>query len=400
MRQRTDRLHGQVSVATPISWQIISLLLLVALIIAAVFLTTATYARVETVRGSVTVDKGVSTIVPSRAGVIAALAVSEGQQVKAGQVLARIRSEEDMVGGETVPARIRTALAAQDGRLAAQSELLLRAAEAEQARLREQIAGLSAELKSLDDQIADQHRLLDVATAEYEEVQRVAANGFISRRDVQVRHATVLSRRQQLAQLEQLRASKMAAIGEARRTIVQSGASAEAQVASAQSSRAALAQQLAQADLASGYTITAPVNGVVTAMTARLGQAATSQQQLMMILPENAVPRAELYVPTSAAGFLRAGQEVRLSIDAYPYQQFGTIDARIADISATTIAKQEGNGSVPVYLVTVKLSRPWISAFGRRQPLSPGMTLGARIVTERRSLMEWLFEPLFAVRNR
>lgn len=400
VRYRADRLHGSVSLATPLAWQAIGFLLLVALIVSIAFLTAASYTRVETVTGTVTLDKGVATIIPSRAGVVAALEVSEGQHVRMGEVLARIRSEEDMIGGNTAPTRIRQALGEQDSRLAAQGGLLLTAASAEQGRLREQITGLSAELESLASQIADQRRLIEVAAADYDSVQQVAANGFISRRDMEERQATILSRRQQLAQLQQLRASKMAAIAEARRGIAESGAAAQAQVASAQSQRAALAQQLAQADLAQGYAITSPVDGVVTALTARLGQPASNQQQLMMVVPAKAELRVELYVPTAAAGFLKRGQEVRLAVDAFPYQQFGTVSARVADVSAATIAKQQPAGPVPVYLVTATLTQPWIKAFGHRQALAPGMTLSARIITENRSLLEWLFQPIFAVRNR
>jgi membrane fusion protein len=65
------------------------------------------------------------------------------------------------------------------------------------------------------------------------------------------------------------------------------------------------------------------------------------------------------------------------------------------------VPKTAKDGSiVPVYLVTASLSRPWVKAFGRRQPLLPGMTLAARIIAERESLFHWLFQPLFAVRNR
>jgi membrane fusion protein len=41
-----------------------------------------------------------------------------------------------------------------------------------------------------------------------------------------------------------------------------------------------------------------------------------------------------------------------------------------------------------------------IPAFGRDQPLLSGMTVTARVQTARRSLFEWLFEPLFAVGRR
>lgn len=400
LRHRSERLHGNVSLATPITWQIIGFMLLITTLIAATFAASASYARIETAGGVVTLDKGVATVTPSRSGIIEKIAVSEGQRVKAGQILVRVRSEEDMVGGQTAPTRIRQSLEEQDARLATQGGLLLSAAGAEQSRLREQIIGLSAELESVARQIDDQQRLVEVATDDYNSVRKVAENGFISRRDMETRQATVLSRRQQLAQLEQLRAAKRAAIAEARRAIAQSNAATQAQVAGAQSNRAALAQQLAQADLARGYAITSPVDGVVSALTARLGQQATNQQQLMIVIPTGAELQVELYLPTTAAGFLRKGQEVRVAIDAFPYQTFGTLPAQIVDISAATIARQGPNGAIPVYLVTAKIPRPWIMAFGRKQALVPGMTLSARIVTENRSLLEWLFQPIFAVRNR
>ncbi len=382
------------------SWQAIGFLLLIALAATIAFLISASYARIETVPGSVALDTGVATVMPSRSGIIAALAVREGQRVKAGDTLVRIKSEEDMIDGDTAPARIRKALGEQDERLAAQGGLLAAAAAAEQARVREQIAGLSAEIESLDNQITDQSRLVEVAKADYERAQRVAANGFISRRDMEGREATILSRRQQLAQLQQIRTAKSASIGEARRVAAQSGAMAQAQIAGAQSDRATLVQRMAESDMSRGYAIKSPVDGIVTAMTARLGQPVTAQQQLMMIVPANARARVELYVPTAAAGFVRPGQDVRVAVDAFPYQQFGTMRAKLTEVSAAAIMRQGPTGPLPVYLVTADLPEPWIKAFGRRQPLAPGMTLTARIITEERSLLKWLFQPIFAVGNR
>ncbi|MBA4768623.1 MAG: secretion protein HlyD, partial [Porphyrobacter sp.] len=52
------------------------------------------------------------------------------------------------------------------------------------------------------------------------------------------------------------------------------------------------------------------------------------------------------------------------------------------------------------YPVVVDIDNPEVVAFGRREQLVPGMSLTARIITEKQSLIEWLFEPLFAVRRR
>jgi membrane fusion protein len=129
----------------------------------------------------------------------------------------------------------------------------------------------------------------------------------------------------------------------------------------------------------------------------------------MAIVPEGVTLEAELHVPTAAIGFVREGQEVRLRIDAFPYQRFGTTPARIVRVAqAPTIQNtspaRDGNPNVRepdvFYLVTAALERSALQAFGRTFAFQPGMTLRATIITERRSLFEWLFEPVLAVRQR
>jgi membrane fusion protein len=201
--------------------------------------------------------------------------------------------------------------------------------------------------------------------------------------------------------LEQTRSAKRAEAAQAARAMAQAEATSRAQAEGARSNRAQLAQRLAEVETRQGYVLTAPVDGIVTAVTASLGQPADAHEPLMVIMPAGAVPRAELYVPTSAAGFLAVGQPVRLAVDAFPYQSFGTVEARIVEIASVPVPHAGPDGRpVPVYLVTAELARPWVMAFGRRQPLLPGMALTARIVTEKQSLLQWLFEPLFAVGKR
>jgi membrane fusion protein len=397
---RKDRLHGDISLAVPLSWQLIGYLLFAAVAVALCFLAFASYSRVETVSGAIVVDKGVAPIVPTRAGVVVGLPVKTGQHVEAGALLARVRAEEDLASGGTAPQRVLDSLAEQDRQLGSQAELVLRAAAAERARLLETIRGAKQEIDGIDRQIADQRQLITLAENQFKDAQSIAAKGFISRRDLDERQATVLGRRQQLAQLKQARSAKLTSIADAQRSIAEAGANARAQAVSVQSQRTQLAQQIAQADAAKGYALTSPVSGTVTALTARLGQPAAQTQQLMIVVPDGGRIRAELTVPTSAAGFRKKGQEVRLAVDACPYQTFGTVEGRIDDISSTVIAKQTDKGAVPVYLVTAELDRNSVEAFGRPQSLVPGMTLTARIVTRRQSLSEWLFEPLFAVSRR
>lgn len=401
LQRRRDRLHGDVILAVPISWQIIGYLLLGMLVAALAFLTSASYARVENVEGSIVLDRGIASVVPTRPGVVEVLDAHEGQQVEAGAKLAQIRSEESLSGGSTAPRRVMDALEQQDRMLVGQSAMLMTAAEAERARLVEQIKGLSQEIVSVDNQIAHQRRLIEVAEIEFRSIAGVVQRGFVSQRDMRAREEALIARRQQLSQLEQSRGAKASQLGEAQRGIAQAAASAKAQSAGVASSRSELAQRLADVEGVRGYTLTSPIRGTVTAVTARIGQPVSAQSAVMIVVPNDATPRAELNIPTSAIGFLAIGQEVRLAVDAFPFQRYGTVAATISEISSVAVPKVASDGrTIAVYLLTARLDQPWVLAFGRRQPLLPGMALSARIITEKQSLFRWLFEPLFAVSGR
>lgn len=396
-----DRLSGEISIAIPVAWQSIGYLIFFGLSLAFFFLMLAPYSRVENVVGVITPDLGVSTIVATRAGVIASLAVKDGQLVTAGAELMTIRVEEDGSAVESPAALVQAAIAQQDASLAAQSEASAVSAQAQASQLIAQRSGLAAEITQLQAQIATQRDLIAVAQKDLNRVRAVADRGFISGRDLQAREETLLSRRQGLAQLEQALAAKRAAVIENERIAAQIAAQSRAQSASLAAARAQVAQQAANTAGARSYVLRAPIAGRVTALTARIGQPANPQGQLMAIIPTGAKLRAELAVPSAAIGFVKPSQKVRLAIDAFPYQRFGTVGGTVQTVAASSINAQGPNGStVAIYPVTVTLRQDTIPAYGRSEPLIAGMTLSARIVTEKQSLLEWLFEPLFAVRRR
>jgi membrane fusion protein len=120
----------------------------------------------------------------------------------------------------------------------------------------------------------------------------------------------------------------------------------------------------------------------------------------MLLVPQGATLRAELQLPSKAAGLVKKGQRVRLAIDAFPYNSFGTVGGKITEVSVAAYQSPDATSQSQSYLVVVALDRNYIEAFGERQPLLPGMTLTARIVTQELTLLQWLFEPLYAVGRR
>ncbi len=396
-----DKLFGDAGIFVPISWQSVGYLLALSVVAALLFLSLATYSRVETALGTVTPDKGISTILPTRIGTVVELAVTEGQSVQAGDLLAQIRTEEDSDEDLSSAEQIERAIARQDASLASQIDAANAAAAAQQSQLAAQQAGLRSEIGQIQSQIQLQNNLIETAQADLDRALKVSERGFISGRDLQRREETLLVRQQGLSQLNQSLSAKKAALVESERSSAQIAAQARATGVNLAAARAQVGQQAASTAGSRSYAIRAPISGTVTALTARIGQPANQQSSLMTIVPEGAELQAELAVPSSTIGFVKRGQEVSLAIDAFPYQRFGTVKGEVLTVAESALSRQSANGSVvAVYPVRVKLDADAITAFGRSEPLMSGMTLSARIVAEKQSLLEWLFEPLYAVRRQ
>lgn len=401
MEHRADKLFGDVNLAIPLRWQAIGYLLLAILMVTLIFLFSSSYARVETVSGLIVPDKGIAIAVPTRPGIVSQLLVKEGQAVEQGEAIARISSGETLASGQSAPAEVAASLESQNSQLLDQSSALASASLAEQSRLSVQVTGLVQELRNVAEQIVVQQSLVASAQKELDSAQIVAARGFISRRDMLLREEQLATRKQQLSGLEQARASKTAQLEDSRRAIGQTAAQAKAQSANLKATREELARQQVEVSVAGGYVLTAPASGMATAITVKAGQAVGPTTPLLSIIPKGSKLRAELPIPATMIGFVRMGQEVKLSIDAFPYQQFGTIKARIISIPGAPVSSADAKGNAaPVYVAIAEIETPYITAFGKKQPLLSGMTLSARITTRKQSLLEWLFEPLYAVQRR
>jgi membrane fusion protein len=114
---------------------------------------------------------------------------------------------------------------------------------------------------------------------------------------------------------------------------------------------------------------------------------------------------AELYAPTRASGFIHEGQDVRLMYQAFPHEKFGTGEGVVTSVSRTVLAPAEVaipglQVSEPVFRIRVRMKSDTVAAYGRRVPLQPGMLLNADVVIDRRSLLEWLLDPLYAAGRR
>jgi len=401
IEQRRDKLSGNVAINVPISWRLITLLITAALAAAVGFLAIANYSRVTVAYGSIVPDKGLARIEPQRPGIVSEIGVKEGDMVKAGDHLLQIRTDEDSRQILSSTEQLRSAIGLQDSSLAAQMVALDAAASAQINRLNAEATGLLSERTQIESQISLQNALIETATSDLDRAKEVAKRGFISDRDLQAREENLLVRRQGMSELERALTANAAAIATITRTKEEIAAQSRAQTADLSAARAQVEQQAVNAARLQAYSLRAPISGTVTAVSVNMGQSVAAGMDMLVIIPSGSRLQAELNVPTTAIAFLAKGQDVNLAIDAFPFEKFGTITGQIIGISKSTLEQRSaGAEAVPSYRVRVAISAPTIDAFGKKQKLVPGMELSARIKTEDRSLLEWLFEPIFAVQRR
>ncbi|HEU5015127.1 MAG TPA: secretion protein HlyD, partial [Roseiflexaceae bacterium] len=70
----------------------------------------------------------------------------------------------------------------------------------------------------------------------------------------------------------------------------------------------------------------------------------------------------------------------------------------LSPAEAATLLGQ--NVAMPLYRVLVSLDRQTISAYGKAEALKSGMALNADLLLDRRSLWQWVFEPLYGLRQQ
>ena len=172
-------------------------------------------------------------------------------------------------------------------------------------------------------------------------------------------------------------------------------------LAESEAAAAALAERTIVTNATNEYIITSPINGRIDAVTVKQGQSLSPGTSVAVLSALDSDLIAELYVPSRAAGFVKPEQEVRLKYEAFPHQRFGVSKALVENISLTVLSPAEVNipgiqFEEPVFRVRARLERDDVEAYGERIPLRSGMLLSADIVIEKRSLLEWVLDPIYA----
>jgi len=400
--QRHNGEWGQVGLLQPLSIKVMTWFITVAITFIISFLFLGQYSRKETVMGYLTPTSGTSKVFVPQLGTIRTIHVKEGQQVREGETLLTIDTNQIAANGVDVNVTMLDTLRSQKDLLTGQIAAEEQRTKSERERLTIMINGVEIEISQLEAQLKIQGERIRVEENFVASAAALKKEGYMADADFKRRQVVFLEQKQNLISLNQQLAARQNQLTESRYSLQQLPTVMAGKIQSLRSELATTEQRIAEISGRRAYVIRAPSAGRVSTLQATVGQFADPRRLQMEIVPNESVLQAELFVPTRAIGFVQPGQQVRILYEAFPYQQFGTYSGRVLKVSQTILTKSDTLGPIelkePAYRITAALDRPDIDAYGKKIPLQADMLVRADIILEKRSLISWLLDPLLSVR--
>jgi membrane fusion protein len=399
-----EKLLGEVSIARPVpSWVFTALAVGFAAALVS-FSVWGEYTRRERVEGFLALDAGAARIIAPETGTIAALLVREGDEVAEGAPIARLATERGTASGVTSSELVQRELKERAARIDTEIEQARQLAEQEVDKLRRRIADLQKELVQLDGEIRLQATRVASARQELQRTLDLVKEKFVSDTAVTQKRNDLLDQEAKLQAIRRQRLAVERDLGSARAELPTVETRAKAQVEQLARQKSELQQNLVQEEARRENVIRAPIAGIVTNIAVARGDSVAAEAPIATVLPKGSGLQAQLLVPTRAVGFVQPGNAVVLRYEAFPFQRFGQYRGTVQAVSRTVWTPGEKVGPMtvrePVYRVDVALERQTVSAGGQEIALRPGMLVNADILLERRTVLEWIFEPVLELKGR
>jgi membrane fusion protein len=406
---------GEASVLVAHSWRH-SAAAGVAILLAAAFVAFCVFGKITrkaTISGVLLHTAGVVGVRATEAGQVIDVRVKEGGRARAGDVLLVIGTERTALGegGELIATAERAAssIKSRGERLEQEKSARIRYFVLRMLAAADRVGSLAKQGEHAKAEAASHARRAELAASAARTYAQLATTGFVSRAQHQQREEEALDAASRLEAanraVDSLASDKAAASAEIEALREQMRAELAAIGRALESNREEAWQAAARKRLA----ITAPADGVVSALALSPGQMVQQGEMLFGFLPDGGGTegrtQVQLFAPGRAIGFTQPGQAVNLRFDAFPFQKFGMLKGIVASISRTPYAPAEIPSPVPatnepMYRVLVDIEPAAGGAPLHPLAMRPGMSVSADVLLETRAVWEWALEPLIAIHKK
>ncbi|HUL95118.1 MAG TPA: HlyD family efflux transporter periplasmic adaptor subunit [Usitatibacter sp.] len=400
-----EKFLGEATIARPVPTWVFTLLAggtAVLLISVALW---GQYTRRERVEGYVALDTGAARVLIPDPGRVTELVVKEGEEVKAGDAMAKISLDRSTGSGGSTNEAVAAEMQNRRAILEKEQQQWRDLGTQQQEQVRRRIRDLETELTQIDREMKLQDQRIKSAKDQLERYHGLAGEKqFVSEALVKQKRDEVTDQEIKLQGLVRTRGQVERDLAAAKLEEPSIELRSRTQVEQVARQISELQEGMAQVEARRETVIRAPMAGVVTNIAVNRGQSVAPDSTLATVLPKGSGMHVELLVPTRAVGFVKPGNEVVLRYEAFPYERFGQYHGVITDVGRSVWTQGERVGPLtakePVYRIDVKLDQQTVSALGQEYALRAGMLVSADLLLERRTLLEWIFEPVLRLKGR
>lgn len=402
---------GRVQVVQPLSVRVVALVSAALLIATAVYLVVGTYTRRVHAAGILVPDRGLMVVASPAAGVISSAAVSEGQKVHKGQLLYVVNLDATSANGPT-QLHIVSKLREQRAIIEKERDVRSSMSHVEKQSLAERLENLKQQHSQLKAQIEIQRASVAMLKAKTDQLQSGVQKGLVRDADFQNQNYIRIQAVSQQAQYEQQALQLDGQIDETASALAMYDDKLAREINEISRNLLQLDQMIAENEARRSIEVQAPADGTLTAIRGHAGQQVSGGSPLVTLLPTDGKLTVNLFVDSSAIGFVVKGEPVLLRYAAFPFQRFGLYRGVVREVTRAPIGgggvnpSQAGQGGqsreaeeATVYRVIVDPEQPYVVAYGERQPLEAGMRVDADVALEKRPLYRWMLDPLYHVHH-
>ncbi|HHW4680737.1 MAG TPA: HlyD family efflux transporter periplasmic adaptor subunit, partial [Xylella taiwanensis] len=404
--KRTSWLGG-ISLIQPIkAWLLVLASSIMALLVV-LFLCLGTYTRRSSVTGQLVPSQGLVTVVAPATGMVSQIKVSEGSNALSGQILALVTVPRTTVASGDATKALEQRLQERRQGLSMGQQAQMQVLSAQTSGIEAQLSAAQRELAQIEIEIATRQKQIQIANETLQRLKQLEDARYVGTLQIKQQESTVLDYTSQMQSMQRQAIMTRRSIAQLQQSLRELPGQYQNSEASYRRELAQLEQEQVETEARGALSVVSPIDGIVATQIVKPQQTVQAGQPMLSLLPVNGELEAELLLPSRAIGFIEQGDEVRLRYQAYPYQKFGHQRGRVSRISRSALTSGELGALIgdtrqaePYYRVIVKIPQQSITAYGRQELLKPGMLIDADILSEKRRLIEWIFEPLYSLRGK
>lgn len=382
---------------------------------------------VATASGRIVPSGRSKVIQPHEVAVVKAIHVTDGQAVKAGDLLVELdpsqtsadvkRLSSDLLASQVDAVRAQAMLDAitnQQPPTDVAAKLPQASIEQQQAanlwlqgQYQELSSGLSqqeaviaqrsAEIQAARQSASKLEQMLPITRRITADYARLAEKGLVPKHHYLNKQQEQMEQERQLAEQQsrilELSSARQAAQQQRETTLAQNRRAMLDLLHQSEQKAAALQQELHKAERLNSLTrLTAPVDGTVQQLTIHTaGGVVTEAQPLMVLVPRDQPIEIEAQLENKDIGFVHPGQDVAVKIEAFNFTKYGVLHGKVLSLSEDAI-EDEKRGLL--YSLHIELNQNHIRVGSEEMPLTPGMAVRAEIKTDRQRVIDYFLSPL------